>query len=143
MPVPVTSQEFIELIRKSGLIDGTRLDTYLSEQPALPEELKSLSEVLVRDGLLTNFQAKQLVKGRYRGFQVGKYKILEQLGQGGMGAVYLCEHLLMRRRVAIKVLPQDKAGDPASLERFYREARAVAALDHPNIVRAHDIDQEG
>ncbi len=59
-----------------------------------------------------------------------------------MGSVYLCEHKLMRRRVAVKVLPTAKADDPASLERFYREARAVAALDHPNIVRAYDIDQD-
>src|SRR5260370_17147295 len=48
----------------------------------------------------------------------------------------------MRRRAAVKGLPTTKANDPSSLERFYREARAVAALDHPNIVRAYDIDQE-
>jgi serine/threonine protein kinase len=59
-----------------------------------------------------------------------------------MGSVYLCEHLFMRRRVAVKVLPTAKAEDPSALERFYREARAVAALDHPNIVRAYDIDQD-
>jgi serine/threonine protein kinase len=143
MPAPETSAALLELLRKSGLVDGARLDPYLNGQSSLPEEPKPAAITLVSDGLLTNFQAKQLLLGRYRGFHVGKYKILEQLGQGGMGAVYLCEHLLMRRRVAIKVLPQEKANDPASLERFYREARAVAALDHPNIVRAHDIDQEG
>src|SRR5207248_8560853 len=66
----------------------------------------------------------------------------QRLGSGGMGCVYLCEHVLMRRRVALKVLPLTQAKDPAALERFYREARAVAALDHPNIVRAHDIDHE-
>ena len=59
-----------------------------------------------------------------------------------MGQVFLCEHKLMRRKVAVKVLPTAKAEDPSSLERFYREARAVAALDHPNIVRAYDIDQD-
>jgi serine/threonine protein kinase len=59
-----------------------------------------------------------------------------------MGTVFLCEHTSMRRRVAIKVLPVAKAKDPSYLERFYREARAVAALDHPNIVRAYDIDQD-
>src|SRR5438552_2078930 len=67
---------------------------------------------------------------------------MERLGSGGMGSVFLCEHKLMRRRVAVKVLPTAKAEDPSSLERFYREARAVAALDHPNIVRAYDIDQD-
>src|SRR5437588_10968339 len=80
--------------------------------------------------------------GKWRGFTIGKYKVLEQLGSGGMGSVYLCEHMLMRRRVAVKVLPTQKAEDPAALERFYREARAVAALDHPNIVRPYDIHQD-
>src|SRR5262249_37250707 len=71
------------------------------------------------------------------------YKVLERLGAGGMGSVYLCEHTLMRRRVAVKVLPTSgKPEDNSSLERFYREARAVAALDHPNIVRAYDIDHD-
>src|SRR5262249_39644108 len=59
-----------------------------------------------------------------------------------MGSVYLCEHKFMRRRVAVKVLPSSKAQESSALERFYREARAVAALDHPNIVRAYDIDQD-
>src|SRR6267378_2352289 len=59
-----------------------------------------------------------------------------------MGDVYLCEHIRMGRKVALKVLPRQQAEDPASLERFYREAKAVALLDHPNIVRAHDIDHE-
>src|SRR5438552_4065567 len=67
---------------------------------------------------------------------------MERLGSGGMDSVFLCEHKLMRRRAAVKVLPSAKASDPSSLERFYREARAVAALDHPNIVRAYDVDQE-
>src|SRR5207302_8352959 len=109
---------------------------------ALPAEPGKLAGVLVRDGVLTRFQADQFMLGKYRGFTIGKYKVLEQLGSGGMGSVYLCEHTLMRRRVAVKVLPKTKAEDPAALERFFREARAVAALDHPNIVRAFDIDQE-
>src|SRR2546422_8098494 len=59
-----------------------------------------------------------------------------------MGKVYLCEHKFMRRRAAVKILPTSRSNDPSALERFYREARAVAALDHPNIVRAYDIDQD-
>ncbi|WP_168219337.1 serine/threonine-protein kinase [Limnoglobus roseus] len=101
-----------------------------------------MTAILLRAGLLTRFQAKQLRLGRYKRFMVaGKYKLLELIGVGGMGAVYLCEHVFMKRVVAVKVLPLEKLSDPSNLERFYREARAVAALDHPNIVRAHDIDK--
>jgi serine/threonine protein kinase len=56
--------------------------------------------------------------------------------------VYLAEHMSMRRRVAIKVLPISKADNPSALGRFYREARAAGGLDHPNLVKAHDIDEE-
>src|SRR5207302_1260574 len=89
-------------------------------------------------------QAEHFLQGKWRNFTIaGKYKLLEHLGSGGMGSVYLCEHKSMRRRVAIKVLPPGKSDEESSIERFYREARAVAALDHPNIVRAHDIDNDG
>src|SRR5262249_47274713 len=83
------------------------------------------------------------LRGRWRGFTVGKYQILERLGSGGMGIVYLCEHRLLRRRVALKFLPDELARDARFLELFYQEAQAVAAVDHPNIVRAFDMDQEG
>src|SRR5215475_9455325 len=144
MPSPTTVAEFVELVRKSGVVDEKRLDAHLEKlraASALPAEPNRLAGVLVRDGVLTHFQATQFLQGKWRRFTIGKYKVLEQLGSGGMGSVYLCEHMLMRRRVAVKVLPTAKAEDPAALERFYREARAVAALDHPNIVRAYDIDQ--
>ncbi|MCS6852330.1 MAG: protein kinase [Gemmataceae bacterium] len=145
MAAPATVGEFLELVRKSGVIDEKRLDTHIQQlrsASALPEDPGKLAGILVRDGILTHFQAEQFLLGKWRRFTIGKYKVLERLGSGGMGSVYLCEHKFMRRRVAVKVLPTAKAEDPSSLERFYREARAVAALDHPNIVRAYDIDQD-
>lgn len=145
MASPTTVPELLDLVRKSGIIDEKRLDSHLEKlraANALPTEPGKLAGILLRDGILTRFQAEQFMQGKWRRFTIGKYKVLEQLGSGGMGSVYLCEHMLMRRRVAVKVLPSAKAEDPASLERFYREARAVAALDHPNIVRAYDIDQD-
>ena len=60
-----------------------------------------------------------------------------------MSTVYLAEHLLMHRRVAIKVLPKNRVEDTSYLARFHREARAAAALDDRNIVRAYDVDNEG
>jgi serine/threonine protein kinase len=145
MPSPTTIDEFLELVRKSGVVDEKKLTTYLDKvgtAQTLPSVPAVLAGLLVRDGLLTQFQAEHVLQGKWRGFCLGKYKVLERLGSGGMGMVYLCEHKLMRRRVAVKVLPAARAQDASSLERFYREARAVAALDHPNIVRAYDIDQD-
>jgi hypothetical protein len=146
MPAPGTAVECLELVQKSGVADEARLAAYLaqiSETGGLPSEPSKAAGVLVHEGLLTYFQAEQLLQGKWRRFNIGKYKVLERLGSGGMGQVFLCEHKLMRRRVAVKVLPTAKATDEASLGRFYREARAVAAVDHPNIVRAFDIDQDG
>lgn len=77
------------------------------------------------------------------GRQVGDYRILEKLGAGGMGVVYLAVHNLLDRRVAIKVLTEPLARDPESLARFLREARITLSLDHPNIRHIHDIRQEG
>jgi eukaryotic-like serine/threonine-protein kinase len=145
MPAPATVDEFVDLIRKSAVLDEARLSGYvekLKSDPTTPKDLSAIAGLFVRDGLLTFFQAEQFLQGKWKRFTIGKYKVLERLGSGGMGQVFLCEHKLMRRRVAVKVLPTQKAADPSSLERFYREARAVAALDHPNIVRAYDIDQD-
>lgn len=143
MAAPSSPDEFLDLVRKSGVVDEKRLDAYLQKtRAAIPNDLGKFAGILVRDGILTHFQAEQFLQGKWRRFTIGKYKVLERLGSGGMGSVYLCEHKFMRRRVAVKVLPAAKADDPAALERFYREARAVAALDHPNIVRAYDIDQD-
>ncbi|WP_020473326.1 serine/threonine protein kinase [Zavarzinella formosa] len=145
MPAPTTVEEFVELIRKSAVLDDSRVSAYiqkLRESGDGSKDLNSIAGLFVRDGLLTYFQAEQFLQGRWKRFNIGKYKVLERLGSGGMGQVFLCEHKLMRRRVAVKVLPTAKATDPSSLERFYREARAVAALDHQNIVRAYDIDQD-
>lgn len=146
MPAPATVDDLLKLIRKSGMVDEPRLDAYLERQRIngpLTTDVRKLAGLMVRDGLLTYFQAEQFMLGKWRGFTIGKYKLLERIGFGGMGQVFLCEHMYMRRRVAIKVLPPAKAEEPAALGRFYREARAAAALDHPNIVRTHDIDQDG
>jgi serine/threonine protein kinase len=146
MSAPSTVDEFLDVVRKSGLVEETALAGFLEAVAAAPPDTPTdLASAMLRAGLLTRFQAQQLLLGRSRGFTLGgKYRVLEFLGAGGMGSVYLCEHTAMRRWVAVKVLPADQGKDSSSyVERFYREARASAALDHPNIVRAFDVDHDG
>src|SRR5689334_22310830 len=109
---PPTSDALVELLRKSGLIEQDRLDAYLERRSALgalPSEPKELAAALIRDGFITSFQAEELLKGKYRGFVLGKYRILERLGSGRNSSVYLCEHMSMRRKVALKILPLARA----------------------------------
>jgi eukaryotic-like serine/threonine-protein kinase len=143
MPAPSTTIDLLELVRKSGLIAPERLDDFLDQAGEDAASPKKLTNLLVGAGMITQFQAEQFLLGKWRGFTIGKYKVLERLGFGGTGTVYLCEHLMVRRKVAIKVLPATKADNPAALGRFYREARAAGVLDHPNLVKCHDIDQDG
>lgn len=77
------------------------------------------------------------------GTRVGPYEILSVLGAGGMGEVYRARDGRLGRDVAIKVLPERLASDPHAMTRFRREARAVAALTHPNIVAIHDVGDQG
>ena len=75
------------------------------------------------------------------GRTLGQYRILEPLGKGGMGEVFLAEDTRLQRRVALKILAPDLAADPDRRQRFEREARAAAALNHPNIVTIHSVEE--
>ena len=76
------------------------------------------------------------------GTRLGPYEILSPLGAGGMGEVFRARDHRLDREVAVKVLPERLAGDPAALSRFEREAKAVAALSHPNILAIHDFSRD-
>jgi len=139
-PTDVTA--LLALVRQSGLVTEERVHDFLNgsiQSDLDPDELLSK---MVSGELLTSFQATQLSAGRWRGLVLKQYALLDRLGAGGMGQVYLGKHMTLGRKVAIKVLAARLADDPIARTRLVREARAAATLDHPNIVRVYDIDTE-
>ena len=140
-------KRFVELLQKSRLLPDVLLRNALTQlkdendgQPLA--DTSFVTQRLIEMELITKWQSDKLLSQKYKGFFLGKYKILEHIGTGGMSSVYLVEHMQMRQRRAIKVLPRKRVADKTYLERFYIEARASASLDHPNIVHAFDVDHD-
>lgn len=140
-------EQFIEFVEKSKLAEPDQLRKSLDKLRAansgqLPDADRA-AEALIQDGLITKWHVDKLMDKKYKGFILGKYKLLRLLGSGGMSTVYLGEHILMHRLRAIKVLPKGRVNDSSYLARFVREAQATASLDHNNVVKAYDIDNDG
>lgn len=144
MKTMIGHQEFLTLVERSGLIQRRHLEAIRrdAEKKGPPRDTPGWATMLVHQGYLSKFHVQQLLKGKWRGFFLqNKYKLLELIGSGGMGKVFLAEHLLLGQFVAIKILPENKDAAPGTIERFYREARASISLNHPHIVRAFDVDK--
>jgi serine/threonine protein kinase len=143
MPSPATIDAFLEIVRKSNQVDPERLEAYLRQRSTgLPGTPKKLAASLIRARVLTIFQAEQFLLGKHKGFQLAGYRIVERIGVGGTGTIYLGEHALMKRRVAIKVLPTPLANDIAARQRFMREAQMAGMLHHRNVVQVLDFREE-
>jgi serine/threonine-protein kinase len=104
---------------------------------------KALARELLQRGWLTAYQANLLLSGRGQELVLGQYILLQRLGEGGMGQVFKACHRNLGRIVAIKLIKKERLANPATIKRFEREIRAVAALSHPNIVLAYDADRIG
>jgi len=135
-----TIDSFLDALQNSNLLDADQLAA-AREAARETDDPRNLARLLVQKGLLTRWQAGQLLVGR-NSFFLGKYKLIDLLGRGGMGNVFLAQHTMMNRTVAVKMISRELSQDPASRERFIDEARAIAALDHPNIVHAYTVDSE-
>jgi serine/threonine protein kinase len=135
-PPPATAADLLAALRAARLLPATRL-RQLAEAWAGAGDAAARARELVEAGLLTAFQAERVLAGRARALRLGQYRILDRLGAGGMGRVYKAEHRLMRRVVALKVVGRARRAARAAA-RFRREAKAAAALSHPNIVTAYD-----
>lgn len=141
--VPV--EQFIEGLTRSGLLSAADVQALLAAVTAddKPVDVQQLAKELLRRGKLTKYQVSRIAVGRPQGLVLGKYTILDKIGEGGMGEVFIAEHRRMKRPVVVKLLPSSATHSAASLRRFQREVEAAAQLHHPNIVTAFDADEEG
>lgn len=148
-PTPPPKRRFRETAIASGLLEKDLIDA--AETQALaslgagahdPDQMdRTVAGILVARGLLTKFQADQMLLGRSK-LTLNQYRILDQVGQGGMGSVFKARHAMMQRVVAVKVLTKDKA-TKATEAAFLREIAQLGDLDHENLLRAHDAGRDG
>jgi serine/threonine protein kinase len=136
------ASRFYQAALQSGLIDEAGLDECYAQIPVekqTPDAIdRRLARATISSGRLTLWQAQQILGGRSSGFKIDKYVLLDLLGRGGMGRVYLARDLRLNRLVALKVLSQERMNNPRAIARFQREAKVGAQLQHENLVRVYD-----
>lgn len=138
MPAVSNIRDYFELLKRSNLLSKPQL---MAARDAVRDcnDARGLAKWLVKRGWLTSWQAQQLLSGHHRLF-LGKYKLLDVVGQGGMGSVIKAEQCSVRRIVALKVMAKELLRDDVAIRRFLREIQSAAALNHPHIVAALDAD---
>ena len=141
------AEEFAARFRRG---ERPALKEYTDRYPELAEEIRELFPAMVQveqaEGGRQGQDVDQTGDARTANpplSQIGDYRILREIGRGGMGVVYEAEQISLGRRVALKVLPRQVSGDRMIQERFRREARAAARLHHTNIVPVYEVGQDG
>jgi len=136
------ASRFYQAALQSGLIDAAGLEACWAQIPPekrTPDAIdRRLARQAITSGKLTLWQAQQLLAGRSTGYRIDRYVLLDLLGRGGMGRVYLAKDLRLNRRVALKILSQERMNNPRAIARFQREAKVGAQLQHENLVRIYD-----
>jgi serine/threonine-protein kinase len=135
--------DLLPVIRSSGILSDKQLAEIKSKmlQGDYPLDSVSLADCLIRDEIITGYQAKRFLSNKSNGLIVSRYIILDRIGSGSMGRVYKARHHMMDRLVALKIIAPEIASNERVVARFQREMKLVGRLDHPNVVRAFDADQ--
>ena len=137
------AEEFAGRFRRG---ERPSLQEYVDRLPEMGDEIREMFPALVEveraDGDARGDAAPPATPAFPHGGQVGDYRILREVGRGGMGVVYEAEQVSLGRRVALKVLPGHVTGDRQALERFRREAKSAARLHHTNIVPVFEVGRD-
>ena len=136
--------QFVQHVMQSGLISAAEISRSLRQPPARetsPRTPNPSPAHLVKASKLTKYQAELVYQGKIKGLVFGEYRVLDKLGEGGMGVVLKAQHRRMKRVVAVKMISGAALKSPDAVKRFYREVEAAAKLDHPNIVTAYDAGE--
>jgi serine/threonine-protein kinase len=139
-----SSSDLLKFLRDSQLLESAQVDHVTRDLLPQAAEPAALCQQLVRRNWLTPYQEERLLAGEGFELVLGPYRLLEPLGEGGMGQVFKARQRRLNRIVAVKVIRQDLLShDEEALRRFRREARAFAQLSHPNVLIVYDADQVG
>jgi serine/threonine protein kinase len=136
----VDRETFLQNLSASKLLTPQQFRMVVDKLKQQPNP-REIAKALVSWKLITKFQARMLLTGRNCGFFLGPYRILDVLGQGGMGRVYKAMHQTMKRVVALKILAPQLLKTERAHRLFLREVQAAAQLSHPNIVMAYDANE--
>ena len=131
-------QIFQSAVERDPAERSTFLDQACANDPALRSEVESL--IALHDQTRASIEAGAATEvfandGALAGKQIGRYKVLDRIGRGGMGEVFLARDVTLGRKVAVKLLRSDFTTNEERLRRFRQEARAASALNHPNVRR--------
>ncbi len=128
----------------SGLMSRQDIEKFWNKLPAdtRPQDSARLSDTLIQQGKLTPYQAQRILNNEIEHLLIDDYEVLDQIGEGGMGAVLKARHRRMRREVALKIINQKALQSPEALNRFQQEVLAAGQLSHPNIVTAFDAREK-
>ena len=142
-PGKLTRTDFLAALKASGLEALPAVRHALAAYAGRVNTPEELARAMVAANALTKFQADRLLAGKTDGFVIGRYVVLDQAGAGPIARVYRAWHTTMDRLVALKVLAAAVTRDPDRRAAFVTEARAAAALAHPNVVTVLDVNQTG
>jgi serine/threonine protein kinase len=137
---PQTAAELLDLLDEKQLLEPAQV-TDLRAVLADFADARTLARELLSRDWLTPYQANQVLQGKSDVLLLGPYRVRERLAEGAMGQVFKAWHPQLRRAVAIKMMHGALVASGKARERFHREVRLAAQLDHPNIVRARDADE--